>query len=88
MKTDLYERAVMIAQYIIETGATVREAATHFALSKSTVHKDLTDRLKAGHSPLYPKVAAILEEHLEVRHIRGGAATKAKFAAHHEEAST
>jgi putative DeoR family transcriptional regulator (stage III sporulation protein D) len=77
---EKYERAIMAARHIIDTNETVREIAKVFGVSKSTIHTDLTERLKESHSPLYPEVTAILEEHRRVRHLRGGAATKAKFA--------
>jgi putative DeoR family transcriptional regulator (stage III sporulation protein D) len=76
---DKDERILQAARHIIKTRRTVREIAIVFNVSKSTIHKDLTDRLKESHSPLFSEVAAILEEHRQVRHIRGGAATKAKF---------
>lgn len=74
-------RAVMLAQYIIETGATVRAAATVFKVSKSTVHKDVTDRLRHENPSLYKEVRKILDINKEERHIRGGIATKNKYSA-------
>ena len=73
------ERAVRLAQYIIENGATVRAAAARFGVSKSTVHKDLSERLAAFNRPLYLQVKAVLEENKAQRHIRGGIATRRKY---------
>lgn len=73
------ERAVALAQYIIETGATVRAAAAKFQLSKSSVHKDLVDRLPQFQPGLYRQVKEVLERNKAQRHIRGGAATKRKY---------
>ena len=73
------ERAVTLAQYIIEQNATVRQAAKRFAVSKSTVHKDLQERLPAINPSLYRQVKEILEENKAERHIRGGIATRNKY---------
>jgi len=73
------ERAVMLAQYIIEEGATVRQAASRFGISKSTVHKDITERLKLLNRPLYLQAQAVLDRNKRERHIRGGQATKEKY---------
>lgn len=73
------ERAAALAQYIIESGATVRAAAEKFGLSKSTVHKDLVDRLPLFQPGLYRQVKEVLERNKAQRHIRGGAATKLKY---------
>lgn len=73
------ERAAALAQYIIESGATVRAAAEKFGLSKSTVHKDLVDRLPLFQPGLYRQVKEVLERNKAQRHIRGGAATKRKY---------
>jgi putative DeoR family transcriptional regulator (stage III sporulation protein D) len=64
---------------MIETGATVRAAARHFGISKSTVHKDLTQRLRQTHYPLYLQVRGVLDENKAQRHIRGGMATRKKY---------
>ena len=78
--TDLLaERAVETAEYIIETGCTVRQAAAHFGVSKSTVHKDVSRRLRGIDRALYDKVEAVLQLNKAERHIRGGMATKRKF---------
>ena len=73
------QRACELAVYIIENGATVRSAAKHFGISKSTVHKDLSQRLPQCNNILYKQVRSILEENKAQRHIRGGLATKRKF---------
>ncbi|MCI8855101.1 MAG: stage III sporulation protein D [Clostridiaceae bacterium] len=73
------ERAVMLAQYIIEEEATVRQAAARFGISKSTVHKDVTERLKLLNRPLYLQAQAVLSKNKQERHIRGGLATKEKY---------
>ena len=74
-------RAEMLGRYIIDTGATVRAAAKVFNVSKSTVHKDVTDRLKKENPSLYKKVRRVLDINKEERHIRGGIATKNKYSA-------
>ena len=79
MKEDLNKRACELAVYIIETGATVRSAAAAFGISKSTVHKDLTQRLEQYNKPLYTQVRQILELNKLERHIRGGMATRRKY---------
>ena len=73
------ERAVKLAQYIIENRATVRAAAVKFGISKSTVHKDLSERLPNFNKPLYLQAKAVLEENKAQRHIRGGIATRKKY---------
>ena len=73
------ERAVMLGQYIVEHGTTVRQTAANFCVSKSTVHKDVTERLKKLNSALYAEVARVLEKNKAERHIRGGMATKRKY---------
>ncbi len=75
-------RAVAIGRYVAETGATVRQAASVFGISKSTAHKDLTVRLKQENSPLYSRVARVLQKNKEERHIRGGQATREKYMHH------
>ena len=75
MKGNIEERAVLLAQYIIEHKATVRSAAKRFGVSKSTVHKDLSERLPGFNRPLYLQVKQVLEENKAQRHIRGGMAT-------------
>lgn len=73
------ERAATLALYIIEHSATVRQAATVFHISKSTVHKDVSERLKKYNYPLYCQVKEVLERNKQERHIRGGLATKNKY---------
>ena len=74
------ERAVALALYIIENNATVRQAAKVFGVSKSTVHKDVSQRLKKLNPAAYEMVKKILEQNKMERHIRGGQATKNKYA--------
>jgi putative DeoR family transcriptional regulator (stage III sporulation protein D) len=73
------ERAVKLAQYIIEHNATVRRAAKEHSVSKSTVHKDVSERLKGINEGLYRQVKLVLEQNKSERHIRGGLATKSKY---------
>ena len=73
------ERAERLALYIIENRATVRAAAQKFAISKSTVHKDLSERLPGFNRTLYQQVKEVLEENKAERHIRGGIATRKKY---------
>lgn len=79
MKGNMEERAVKLAQYIIENKATVRGAAEKFGVSKSTVHKDIQERLPAFNKRLYLQAKAILDENKAQRHIRGGIATRRKY---------
>ena len=79
MKGFPEERAVALALYIIENKATVRAAAKEFGVSKSTCHKDVTDRLLKVNKALYEEVRPILEQNLKERHIRGGRATREKY---------
>ena len=72
-------RAVLLGEYIIETGATVRAAAKVFKISKSTVHKDVTERLYNINRELYRQVDAVLQKNKSERHIRGGLATRKKY---------
>ena len=72
-------RARRNAEYILETGCTVRACAAHFGVSKSTVFKDVTDRLEELDADLYVRVRKVLEKNLAERHIRGGDATRRKF---------
>lgn len=80
MKGNIDERAVRLARYIIEHRATVRSAAGAFGVSKSTVHKDVTCRLERLNPPLYRQVQRVLEANKAERHLRGGAATRLKYA--------
>lgn len=73
------ERARELGRYIYENQATVRQAAAIFKVSKSTVHKDVSQRLKSIDYPLFLKVKSVLDTNLRERHIRGGIATKNKY---------
>ena len=79
MDDTIERRSCDLAVYIIETGATVRAAAKKFGISKSTVHKDLSQRLPQCNPALYKQVRKILDANKAQRHIRGGMATKAKY---------
>lgn len=79
MKGIVEERAAIIGEYIIENKTTVRKAAKKFGISKSTVHKDVSHRLKKINPALYRNVKKILEINKSQRHIRGGLATKEKY---------
>ena len=79
MKDYIEERAVEIANYIIENSATVRQTAKKFGISKSTVHKDVTDRLIQINPALAGEARKILDVNKEERHIRGGLATREKY---------
>ena len=79
MKGNIEDRAAELALYIIENKATVRAAAAKFGISKSTVHKDLSERLPTFNRPLYLQVKEVLEENKAERHIRGGIATRKKY---------
>ena len=79
MPERLEKRACELAVYMIETGATVRMAAKHFGISKSTVHKDLSVRLPQCNRRLYDAVRKILDLNKQERHIRGGLATRRKY---------
>lgn len=79
MDEGIEKRACELAVYMIETGATVRAAARQFGISKSTVHKDLTQRLRYLNYALYVQVRAVLERNKQERHIRGGMATRRKY---------
>ena len=73
------ERCETLALYMIENNSTVRATAKHFGISKSTVHKDVTQRLRYDNPQLYKEVKAVLEKNKNERHIRGGMATKRKY---------
>ena len=79
MTNTIEERACEVALYMIQTGATVRAAAEHFGISKSTVHKDLSHRLKQYNYTLYVQVRQVLDKNKQERHIRGGMATREKY---------
>lgn len=79
MNDYIKKRVLEESAYIIKTEDTIREIAKKFNVSKSTVHKDLTDRLKIVDEEVYIKVSNILKYHLDIRHIRGGESTKLKY---------
>lgn len=81
MKSDVESRAVELGKYIVAQRATVRQAAKKFGISKSTVHKDVAQRLKYIDPLLQRQVQAILDINKAQRHIRGGLATKRKYSA-------
>ena len=84
-KISIEERAISIARYIVETKDTVRSTAKKFGISKSTVHKDVSDRLLKINPILAKEVREILDENKAERHIRGGMATKLKYEHIHLE---
>lgn len=73
------KRPIILGEYICETGATVRSTAKVFGVSKSTVHKDVTERLCIDNPELFRQVKTVLEKNKSERHIRGGMATKRKY---------
>ena len=79
MREDIIDRIIEEGNYVAETGATVRAAAEVFGISKSTIHKDVSDRLKSIDKELYRRVKKVLDKNLSERHIRGGEATKNKY---------
>lgn len=79
MKEYIEERSIEIANYIIETNATVRQTAKRFRVSKSTVHKDVTERLVQINGDLASRARRVLDVNKQERHIRGGMATKEKY---------
>ncbi len=80
----IVERARKNGEYIVETGCTVRACSAHFGVSKSTVHKDVTERLPEIDVALYERVKKVLSLNLSERHLRGGNATKKKYERRHE----
>ena len=87
MKTYIEDRAIEIANYMIENNATVRQAAKNFGISKSTVHKDVTERLEQINPALAAEARKVIDVNKSERHIRGGMATKEKYAHQHEQAA-
>ena len=79
MKGNTWDRAIRLAEYIVETKNTVRKTADAFGISKSTVHKDVSERLKHINPPLYREVALVLKKNKQERHMRGGEATRQKY---------
>lgn len=82
MTEPMQGRERVLAVYVIETGATVRTAAKHFGISKSTVHKDLSQKLRHTDYALYLQVRKVLDKNKQERHIRGGLATREKYRAY------
>ena len=85
--SDIEERAKILATYIIETKSTVRATAKKFNISKSTVHKDISERLEKVNPSLASEAKKVLEINKAERHIRGGMATKRKYSHHNPKAS-
>ena len=83
MKTYIEERAMEIARYIIDNNTTVRQAAKHFGISKSTVYKDVTERLVQVNPSLAAEARKVLDVNKSERHIRGGLATREKYLHQH-----
>lgn len=79
MKYTVEDRAVELGEYIVENNATVRAAAKQFGVSKSTVHMDVSERLKKANPVLFKEVRHVLDVNKSERHIRGGKATKEKY---------
>lgn len=79
MNINLNHRVLKETEYILKNDKTVREVATEFNVSKSTVHKDLQERLKKIDKKLYGKVQLLMKKHIDERHIRGGESTKNKY---------
>ena len=79
MDKRIYDRVINESIYIINTNKTIREVANEFDVSKSTVHKDMRERLYLIDKNLYDKVSSILTYHIDIKHIRGGESTKRKF---------
>ena len=79
MKDYIYQRVLECAGFIVQNNATIRAAAKKFCVSKSTVHKDVTERLREVDLALWESVRAVLEKNLAERHIRGGNATREKY---------
>ena len=79
MNDDVKERVIRAAEHMVKTGATVRDTAKKLSVSKSTVHKDVSERVKYVDSELYLAVRKVLDVNLKERHLRGGEATKRKY---------
>ena len=79
MRSHIEERAIVVAKYILEKNTTVRQTAKTFGVSKSTIHKDVTERLEEINPDLAKEVKTVLEKNKSERHIRGGMATKQKY---------
>ena len=87
MKTYIEERAIEIANYMIENNATVRQAAKNFGISKSTVHKDVTERLEQINPALAAEARKVIDVNKSERHIHNNITTKEKYAHQHEQAA-
>lgn len=87
MREDVRERALRLAEHILETGDTVRACAARFGVSKTTIHKDLRERLPRLDAELSARVGEVLRRNLSQRHLRGGEATRRKFREAREGAS-
>ena len=85
MKAAIEKRVLRAAEYIAETGATVRQTARMLGVSKSTVHKDMETRLKQLSEPLFQEVAAVFAKNKAERHLRGGEATRMRYAQKNKE---
>lgn len=85
MRSHIEERAIVVAKYILEKNTTVRQTAKTFGVSKSTIHKDVTERLEEINPSLAKEVKMVLEKNKSERHIRGGMATKLKYEKGTEE---
>lgn len=79
MKNKIKKRVISETYYMINTNKTIRDIAKEYKVSKSTVHKDLKDRLKNIDNELYKNIKIIINKHIETRHIKGGEATKKKY---------
>lgn len=79
MRDEIISRVFAVSNYLVETGGTVRSAAKEFGISKSSVHTDVTKRLKSLDKHLYGEVRKILDVNKEERHLRGGNATREKY---------
>lgn len=79
MRSHIEERAIVVAKYILEKNTTVRQTAKTFGVSKSTIHKDVTERLEEINPTIAKEVKMVLEKNKSERHIRGGMATKLKY---------
>ena len=84
MRSHIEERAIVVAKYILEKNTTVRQTAKTFGVSKSTIHKDVTERLEEINPTLAKEVKMVLEKNKSERHIRGGMATKEKYLHIHQ----
>lgn len=79
MREEIQARCVLLGRHILESGDTVRQTAARFGLSKSSVHKDVHERLRLLHPGLYEEVQQVMNYHHQVRHLRGGAATRERW---------